>query len=100
MSYTFEFQDGPMGVQIGHDCNIEEIDKNEQAFKCKDLEVNDIVVQVNGTAIPEPKTIDQLRELIATAGRPMTLTFEKPIEEDVAALVKKVFELPEKQDEK
>jgi hypothetical protein len=90
MSYTFEFQDGPMGVQIGHDCNIEEIDKNEQAFKCKDLEVNDIVVQVNGTAIPEPKTIDQLRELIATAGRPMTLTFEKPIEEDVAALVKKV----------
>ena len=74
--YTFVFQAGGLGIQIGHDCNIEEIDDGEQASKCPDMKVNDVVTHVNGIIVPDPKEIDQLRELIVSAGRPMTLTFE------------------------
>ena len=55
MPFEFEFQAGPLGIQIGHDCNIEEIDDGEQASKCPDMKVNDVVTHVNGIIVPDPK---------------------------------------------
>jgi hypothetical protein len=98
-TYEFVFQEGSMGLQIDHDCVVEEIDEGEQASMCPDLKVGHLVTHVNGTEIPDPKYLDQLRELISKSGRPMTLRFSTvPAsgskaaveEEDVASLVQQV----------
>ena len=90
-SYNWIFQEGSMGLQIDHDCNVEEIDDGEQASKCPDLQVGDRVIAVNDQPVPEPKDLDQLRTLIGAAGRPMTLTFSKPIKEEKLTALSKNF---------
>ena len=97
-TYEFIFNEGPMGLQIDHDCLVEEIDVGEQASTCPDLKIGHLVTHVNGQEIPAPKFLDQLHVLIGESGRPMTLRFSTNNnasvaaveEEDVASLVQQV----------
>jgi len=97
-TYDWEFTDGSMGVSIDHDCCVEEIDEGGQGSDCTDLQIGDRVTHVNGELIPDPKYLDQLRELIVSTGRPMTLSFTKVLdiepevekEEDIGSLVQQV----------
>ena len=46
-TYEFIFNEGPMGLQIDHDCLVEEIDVGEQASTCPDLKIGHLVTPKN-----------------------------------------------------
>ena len=103
-SYEFVFEEGSLGIQVDHNCLVEEIDVGEQASTCPDLKIGHLVTHVNGQEIPAPKSLDQLHVLIGESDRPMTLRFstnndafgaaveekEEEEEKDVASLVQQV----------
>ena len=72
-SYEFVFEEGSLGIQVDHNCLVEEIDVGEQASTCPDLKIGHLVTHVNGQEIPAPKSLDQLHVLIGESDRPMTL---------------------------
>ena len=73
--FEHSFEEGSIGLQIDHSCVVEEIDDGGQGQKCVELCAGDRVTHVNGDPVPPPGTLEELRQLMLAAGRPMNLRF-------------------------
>ena len=73
------FEDGPMGMRLNHENEIDTIQRDSQACKYKGLSKGDLLVKINGIDV-HGQTLVEVKSKLKDAKRPMRCIFERHIE--------------------